>query len=97
MSYLSVVDFWNLYFTKLISELDFLSVSNLIFTAYVACKNQDLKSSSKINSIEYRFWKIKYQGGTSPQKVDEQKSSNYFLKKEQKNTFWDSATFNLYK
>ena len=38
--YLSVLDFWNLYFTKLIFELDFLSISNLIFTACVAWKNQ---------------------------------------------------------
>ena len=30
----------NLYFTKLIFELDLLSISNLIFTAFVACKNQ---------------------------------------------------------
>jgi hypothetical protein len=45
---------------KLIFELDFFSISNLIFTACVACKrevqnrkkNQVQKSSSKINFVK---------------------------------------------
>ena len=41
---------WNLYFMKLIFELDILSISNLIFTAYVACKNQ-VQNRQKIKFI----------------------------------------------
>ena len=40
--------FLNLYFTKLIFELDFLSISNLIFAGYTGSKNQVKKSSSII-------------------------------------------------
>ena len=39
MPYLSELNFWNLLFMNLIFELDFLLISNLIFTACVACKN----------------------------------------------------------
>ena len=40
--------FLNLYFMKLIFELDFLCISNLIFTACVACKNQVPNGRQKI-------------------------------------------------
>ena len=48
-SYLSVLDFWNLYFTKLIFELDFCLFQTWIFTACVACKNQ-VQNRQKIKS-----------------------------------------------
>ena len=46
--YLSVLDFWNLYFTKLIFELDFLPISNLISNSCVACKNQVQQGQAKL-------------------------------------------------
>ena len=53
--------FSNFYFTKLIFELDFLSIWNLIFESYTCSKNhvwnrqknQVQKSSSKINFVKY--------------------------------------------
>ena len=55
--YLSALDFWNLYFMKLIFGLDFLSISNLIFTACVASKNQvrikqKIKFKNQFHEIE---------------------------------------------
>ena len=58
----------NLYFTKLIFELDFLFISNLIFTVCVACKNQ-VQNRQKMkfkNQVQKSFlwnrdfFKIKY-------------------------------------
>ena len=55
--------FWNLYFMKLIFELDFLSISNLIFTACVACKNplrnrQKIKLNNQVRKLQIS--KIKF-------------------------------------
>ena len=59
--YISVLDFLNLYFTKLIFELDFwtwyLSILNLIFSGYTGSKNQvwnrqEIKLKNQFHEIE---------------------------------------------
>ena len=60
--YLSVLEFLKSVL-ELNFELAFLSISNLIYTACVACKIKfkiDKNSSSKINFVKKRFKKIKY-------------------------------------
>ena len=56
--YLSALDFWNLWFMKLIFELDIWTwFFNLIFTACVTCKNsvrnrQKIKCMNKFHELE---------------------------------------------
>ena len=60
LTYLLFMIFLILYFPKLIFELDFLCISNLIFTACVACKNQ-VPNRQKIkfkNQVQNQFREI---------------------------------------
>ena len=60
--------FLNLYFKNFIFELHFLSISNLIFTACVACKNsvrkrQKIKCKNQFRELEISKIKCRWIGG----------------------------------
>ena len=47
---------WNLFSKIKLVEVDFLFISNLIFTACVACKNQ-VQNKPNIKFVQLDFWK----------------------------------------